>query len=84
MMNINTCRSTMTTGNWRALGLCALLGVITLCSMSGCYRRVVGAKGLGASQYDIEEPYQENSQVDDWIFGEQKPKNNMMRSTGGL
>lgn len=36
----------------------------------GCYRRVVGARGLGASNYEIEKPYQENSKVDDWIFGE--------------
>ena len=38
--------------------------------LQGCYERVVGARGLGASTYNISEPYQENSKLDDWIFGE--------------
>lgn len=44
--------------------LCA--GVI---GMAGCYERVVAARGLGADQYTVSEPYQENSKVDDWLFG---------------
>lgn len=45
----------------------------------GCYRRVVGARGLGASNYDIEKPYQENSKVDDWIFGERPNQDSRYR-----
>jgi len=37
--------------------------------LGGCYERVVGARGLGADQYTVSEPYQENSKVDDWLFG---------------
>lgn len=53
------------------IGLLAMLaaGASTL---GGCYERVVGARGLGADQYRVSEPYQENSKLDDWVFGEQK------------
>jgi hypothetical protein len=44
------------------LGACAAAG--------GCYERVVGVRGAAADQYDVSEPYQENSAVDNWIFGE--------------
>lgn len=48
-------------------------GVLT---ESGCYRRVVAARGMGADQYEVSEPYQENSKVDDWMFGERPARNN--------
>jgi len=48
--------------------LAALVAAVLV--QQGCYRRVVGARGLGASNYEISEPYQENSALDDWIFGE--------------
>lgn len=45
----------------------------------GCYKRVVGARGLGASNYELEKPYQENSKVDDWIFGERPSQDGRYR-----
>lgn len=45
---------------------------VAVLGLGGCYERVVAARGLGADQYTISEPYQENSKVDDWIFGERK------------
>ncbi len=43
--------------------------LVALCTIPGCYERTVSARGLGADNYDISDPYQENSKVDDWIFG---------------
>ena len=40
----------------------------------GCYERVVGAKGAAADQYDVSEPYQESSGLDNLIWGESSPK----------
>lgn len=62
--------------------VCVLvLGV--LCSAvlveQGCYRRVVGARGLGASNYEISQPYQENSRMDDWVFGEKPTTDRIVR-----
>jgi hypothetical protein len=48
-------------------------------STGGCYRRVVGARGLGAGAYDISEPYQTNSKVDDWVFGEKPSHDKIVR-----
>ncbi|MBC7835478.1 MAG: hypothetical protein H7Y88_10325 [Phycisphaerales bacterium] len=45
-----------------ACGLCLVGG--------GCYERVVGAHGPGADQYNVSDPYQESSEVDRWIFGD--------------
>jgi hypothetical protein len=45
----------------------------------GCYRRVVGVRGLGGSTYDVSEPYQQNSKVDDWLFGEQHNPNDKIK-----
>ncbi len=44
-----------------------------LTGLSGCYERVVGAKGFGADQYNVAEPYQESGTVDEWIFGTPNP-----------
>jgi hypothetical protein len=56
------------------------LGVLACALVAGgCYQRVVGAKGLGAGAYDISEPYQENSKVDDWVFGEKQPNDKIIR-----
>lgn len=45
----------------------------TFCS--GCYQRVVRAKGLGADNYNVSEPYQESGKIDEWLFGSPGPKN---------
>lgn len=45
--------------------------LVALCTIPGCYERTVAVRGLGADNYDVSEPYQENSAVDDWIFGPQ-------------
>ncbi len=50
----------------------AVLGFGLCAALCGCYERVVNAKGLGAEQYEVSQPYQENSKLDDWIFGERK------------
>ncbi len=39
-------------------------------ALTGCYERVVNARGLGADQYSVSEPYQESdSRIDKWLFG---------------
>lgn len=53
--------------------------LLALGSIQGCYERTVSARGMGADQYDVSEPYQENSKIDDWIFGE-RPSSTRNRS----
>ncbi len=60
--------------------LCEGLALACLCAVAlgaagavgGCYQRTIRATGLGADRYDVSEPYQENSRVDNWLFGEQR------------
>lgn len=61
------------------LGLIGL-GAIAIGTSAGCYERTISAKGLGADQYQISEPYQTNSKLDDWLYGPQQTKKskNMM------
>jgi hypothetical protein len=51
------------------------VGVLAACAIStaGCYERVIGAKGLGAENYNVSEPYQESGKLDEWIFGSPGP-----------
>lgn len=56
--------------------LLAITFTLMLSSFQGCYKRVVAARGMGADQYDVAEPYQENSKVDDWVFGQRPARNN--------
>ncbi len=65
-------------GLWTRAALCAGM-LIVASGMQGCYERVVGARGLGASNYEIQKPYQENSKVDDWIFGERPGQDSRYR-----
>lgn len=60
------------TDNRRVIDRLAVLGFVGVAAMAlaGCYERVVSARGFGADQYQVSEPYQENSKVDDWVFGE--------------
>ena len=63
------------------LSLAALtiaLALVAACQQ-GCYRRVVGVRGLGGSTYEVSEPYQQNSKIDDWIFGEQRDLSNKVQ-----
>jgi hypothetical protein len=53
------------------LALAALAAVVCL---SGCYERVVSARGLGAERIQTEEPYQQDSTVDRWFYGEKEEK----------
>lgn len=55
------------------------IALLALGTLQGCYERVVSARGLGADNYDISDPYQENSKVDDWLFGE-RPESKKNRS----
>ena len=38
--------------------------------LSGCYERVVSARGFGSERIAVEEPYQESGEIDKWIFGD--------------
>ena len=57
-----------------------LAGAATL--LAGCYSRVVSAKGFGSDQYQVSEPYQENSALDDWVFGERPKKKKFEKRAG--
>ncbi len=46
-----------------------ITGLAVVAGLSGCYQRTVSARGIGASSYEISEPYQESGQLDEWIFG---------------
>jgi hypothetical protein len=61
------------------LGLTVLLA---LGALGGCYERVVSARGIGATRYTIEEPYQESGQLDRWIFGDEPSEKQRTRSSG--
>lgn len=66
-------------GTPRKSAVCALITVALAAAaavaLGGCYERVISAKGLGADQYQVSEPYQSDSAVDKWLFGpQQKPK----------
>lgn len=69
-MNIRTRRHAL---------LLSLAAAVTAAGMSaglgGCYQRVVRAKGLGADQYSVSEPYQESGKLDEWLFGSPGPRN---------
>lgn len=54
-----------------AIGACAALAGAAL--SGGCYRRVIYAHGLGSENVQVEQPYQQNTQVDNWIFGDLPP-----------
>lgn len=51
------------------LALLALLTAAAVGGLGGCYRRVTGASGIGADQYEISEPYQKDTRVDRWFYG---------------
>jgi len=55
------------TPSW-AVVLVVTLGGLAL--LPGCYRRVVDARGPGADRYNVEEPYQQDSRLDAWFYGE--------------
>lgn len=52
---------------WRGVGIGTAFVAVAL--LSGCYQRTISARGIGASSYEISEPYQESGQLDEWIFG---------------
>lgn len=54
-----------------ALGLVIALTPLVC---SGCYRRVIRASGPGATSIEVSEPYQEQSALDRWIYGEDERK----------
>lgn len=61
----------------RVAGLSGLAAVLVSVALAGgCYERVVSARGMGADQYRVSEPYQENSKLDDWVFGERQTTRN--------
>lgn len=53
-----------------------------LCGMTGCYERVVGAKGLGASYSTIQPEYRSDTAADrawDTMFNPAKPTSRSQR-----
>jgi hypothetical protein len=55
----------------RSLAL-STIALFALAALQGCYEQVVRADGLGADTHEVAKPYQENSKLDDWIFGERQ------------
>lgn len=53
----------------RAACCCAALLLAAL-ALTGCYERVVRARGPGAERVRVQDPYQQNYEVDQWLFGE--------------
>ena len=51
-----------------------VLTVGGLALVPGCYSRVVDARGPGADRYTVEEPYQQDSRLDDWFYGERSSR----------
>jgi hypothetical protein len=51
------------------LGILGAIAAAAVGGLGGCYRRVIGAKGIGADQYEISEPYQKDTRVDRWFYG---------------
>lgn len=51
-----------------------LVLVASLACLGACEERVVGAKGLGANQYDIQEPLYQPTEWEQAIMGDPKPK----------
>lgn len=67
-------------GDRRARAVAMVAGVVlaaaVLSTLGGCYSRVVGASGPGASQYNVQEPYQKDSWIDEQIYGEREKRPN--------
>jgi hypothetical protein len=62
-----------------ALAGLSLVLLALVATLQGCYERVVSVRGLGGSTYNVSEPYQENSKLDDWVFGERPDPNNKIK-----
>jgi hypothetical protein len=58
----------------------AICGLLVVCCSAGCYERVVSAKGLGASRFNVQESGRSNTAADrafDSLFqSESKPDSN--------
>ena len=52
----------------RSIAVAATASLATIMA-SGCYEKVIDARGPGAGQYRIEEPDRKRDFIDDW-FGE--------------
>lgn len=50
---------------------CTLGVLAAACTLlaGGCYERVVRATGPGVGSVRVEEPYQQNYEMDEWLFG---------------
>lgn len=58
-------------------GIGFVLGAaVVLSTLGGCYSRVVGASGPGASQYNVQEPYQKDTWIDEQVYGEREKRPN--------
>jgi hypothetical protein len=57
----------------RRASILALSGVLMSLALGGCYERVIRATGPAADRQRISEPYQQNYEVDEWLFGTKVP-----------
>ncbi len=80
---MHNCSTTPLSNRLNRVMTLSILGVLGLCALSaaGCYHRVIGAKGLGADNYNVSEPYQESGQLDEWIFGSPGPSGRPVNNT---
>ena len=65
----------------RLAGRAALVGA-AVAGASGGSRNVGGARGLGASQYNVHETNRQEWQIDNWLFGEEAKARDNSRSGG--
>jgi len=58
--------------------VCTLTALVGLLCLSGCYRHVVSAKGLGAAEYDVNESERDNAIITSDLkeAGKEKPRRN--------
>jgi hypothetical protein len=49
--------------------LLAAAAALCVCA-TGCYERVTRARGFGADNYQVAEPYYEDNQIDTFLYGE--------------
>ncbi len=69
---VNTASTSRQSGSIPSrIAICTLgvLGIACTLMAGGCYERVVRATGPGVDRVRVEEPYQQNYEVDEWLFG---------------
>lgn len=55
-------------------GAAAAAVLVVIGASAGCYSHVVGARGVGADTVQIEEPYQQDTKLDEMVYGPRPSK----------